>query len=253
MSAPAAASKPLSVTYRPGESPYLDRRDRTFSRSAKRVTLKRLPAVEGREYRTANLNVWPSPQEKGRALRVLPEGGWVAVTGARRAGFAQVVLDRQVRWVNARYLAAKKPVAPRPDETAASSGGSGSTAATTSAGLSSAACPDGSGTESGLTSSAVRLFRSACNAFPALSSYGGYDGHGEHSSGKAIDFMVTDPGLGQALADWARAHASELDLYDVIWSQHIWTPVRSAEGWRSMPDRGSSTANHYDHVHISVN
>jgi len=24
------------------------------------------------------------------------------------------------------------------------------------------------------------------------------------------------------------------------------------EGWRLMPDRGSTTANHYDHVHVSV-
>ena len=55
------------------------------------------------------------------------------------------------------------------------------------------------------------------------------------------------------MADWARAHAGELNLYDIIWAQHIWTPVRSSEGWRSMPDRGSPTANHYDHVHISVN
>ena len=65
--------------------------------------------------------------------------------------------------------------------------------------------------------------------------------------------MVSDPALGQAVADWARAHASELNLYDVLWAQHIWTPVRSGEGWRSMPDRGSATANHFDHVHISVN
>jgi hypothetical protein len=85
-----------------------------------------------------------------------------------------------------------------------------------------------------------------------LSSYGGYDGHGEHSSGRAIDFMTSDSSLGQALADWARAHASELDLYDVIWAQHIWTPARGGEGWRSMSERGSATANHYDHVHIAV-
>jgi hypothetical protein len=127
------------------------------------------------------------------------------------------------------------------------------TAAPTAAGVSSAPCPDGSGTESGLTSSAVRLFRSVCHAFPALTTYGGWDAHGEHSSGKAIDFMVSSSSLGEAVAAWARAHASELDLYDVIWSQHIWTPVRSLEGWRTMPTRGSDTANHYDHVHISVN
>jgi hypothetical protein len=29
--------------------------------------------------------------------------------------------------------------------------------------------------------------------------------------------------------------------------------VRAGEGWRAMPDRGSATANHYDHVHIAVN
>jgi hypothetical protein len=210
-------------------------RARAVSRSAKRVTLRAKPKVTAHKYRTGNLNLWPAPREKGKPLTVLKEGGKVAVTGVRRAGFAQILYSGQVRWVNAHYLSDKKP------------------AAAGSAGVSSAPCPDGSSTESGLTSSAVTLFRSACHAFPALSSYWGYDGHGEHASGRAIDFMVTDSSLGQALADWARAHASELNLYDVIWAQHIWTPVRSAEGWRSMPDRGSATANHYDHVHISVN
>ena len=59
--------------------------------------------------------------------------------------------------------------------------------------------------------------------------------------------------LGQAVADYARAHASELNLYDIIWAQRIWTPTRGSEGWRSMSNRGSATANHYDHVHIAVN
>ena len=35
-------------------------------------------------------------------------------------------------------------------------------------------------------------------------------------------------------------------------AQRIWTPVRAAEGWRTFPSRGSATANHYDHVHVSV-
>jgi hypothetical protein len=202
---------------------------------------------------TASLNMWSAPREKGRPLAVLPERGRVAVTGVRSAAFAQILHGGQVRWVKRAYLVDKLPK-PAAEESGGSAGSGGSAAATGSAaGISTAPCPDGSGTESGLTSSAVRLFRSACNAFPALSSYGGYDGHGEHSSGRAIDFMVTDSSLGQALADWARAHASELGLYDVIWAQHIWTPVRSGEGWRSMSDRGSSTANHYDHVHIAVN
>ena len=48
------------------------------------------------------------------------------------------------------------------------------------------------------------------------------------------------------------ARSAELHLYDILLRQHIWTPVRAGEGWRSMPSRGSATANHYDHVHVSV-
>ncbi|QWZ06484.1 SH3 domain-containing protein [Nocardioides panacis] len=236
---------PMNGTASGDRSPYLAGRVSSFSRSAKRVTLHKKPEVRDREYMTSDLNLWDAPREKGKPLDVLDAGDTVGVTGLVKRGFAQILLDGQVRWVNDDYLSEKKPVAPEPAATGTSGAGAGS--------VSFAPCADGTATESGLTSSAVRMFRAVCNAFPALSSFGGYDAHGEHSSGRAVDFMTSDPALGQAVADWARAHASELDLYDVLWSQHIWTPVRSAEGWRSMPDRGSSTANHYDHVHISVN
>ena len=239
----AARKQPMKAeaTTTSVDSPYLAARAGSFSRSAKRVTLQVKPDVEARQYMTSALNLWPEPQEKGKPLDVLEAGGKVALTGVERNGFAQILYDDQLRWVNADYLSAKKPQ----DDPAQGPSGS--------AGVSFAPCPDGSGTESGLTPSAVRMFRAVCNAFPELSTYGGYDAHGEHSSGRAVDFMISDPALGQAVADWARAHASELDLYDVLWSQQIWTPVRSSEGWRSMPDRGSATANHFDHVHVSVN
>ncbi len=237
-------AKPMTVDLDAADSPYLAARAGAFNRSAKRVTLVTKPKVKDREYMTSDLNLWAAPADKGKPLDVLDEGDTVALTGVVKAGFAQILHDGQLRWVNDTYLSDEKPE-PEPDPA--------DPASAATAGVSTAPCPDGSGTESGLTPSAITLFRAACNAFPALSSYGGYDGHGEHSSGRAIDFMVSDPALGQALADWARAHAAELNLYDILWSQHIWTPVRASEGWRSMPDRGSATANHYDHVHISVN
>ena len=249
MQADDVAAKPMKQSVPVGggdDSVYRADRISSFSRSADRVTLKKKPKVVDHEYRTAALNLWPAPREKGKPLAVLKSGGTVAVTGVRKAGFAQILDDGQVRWVNQHYLSDKKPVAP----SAKSAGGGAAPAA----GVSSAPCPDGSGTESGLTPSAVTLFRAVCNAFPALTTYGGYAPRGEHASGKAIDFMINgDSSLGQAIADWARAHAAELNLYDVIWQQHIWTPERSSEGWRAMPDRGSPTANHFDHVHISVN
>ena len=275
------AAKPIKASV-PAAQDSIDRaeRRRAFSRSAQRVTLVVKPKVTDHLFRTAPLNLWPAPREKGKPLQVLPRGGKVAVTGVRKAGFAQILFAGQVRWVHADFLAHAMPKPPKPpkhvraaqpaksaksatrakaakaapasrSKPAPSAGGSSAPAG---GGVTSAPCPDGSGTESGLTSAAVTLFRSVCNAFPALSSYGGYDAHGEHSSGKAIDFMINgNSALGQAVANWARAHAAQLNLYDVIWAQHIWTPVRAAEGWRAMPDRGSPTANHYDHVHISVN
>ena len=58
--------------------------------------------------------------------------------------------------------------------------------------------------------------------------------------------------LGDAIANYVRAHASSFGVSEVIWEQHIWSVQRSSEGWRLMEDRGSTTANHYDHVHVSV-
>ncbi len=274
VTAAAAISEPLrtptpSVRFDPEDSPYLMDRDSRVSRSAKRVTLEKKPAVKEREFMTEPLNLWPAPTEKGEPLAVLPRGGTVAITGARKRGFAEILHRGQVRWVNAAYLADEMPPEPEPtvpsDSSPAPGGSSegsssGSSASSdssgspdSSGGLSSAPCPDGSAVESGLTSSAVRLYRAVCNAFPALSSYGGFANRGEHGTGRAIDFMTSDPGLGQAVADYARANAGDFGIYDIIWAQRIWTPARGSEGWRPMSDRGSATANHFDHVHIAVN
>ena len=119
-------------------------------------------------------------------------------------------------------------------------------------GLSTAPCPDGS-VENGLTSDAVCVYRSVCHAFPQITSYGGWDAHGEHASGKAIDIMTSDKALGNAIAAFLQSHASEL------------TSTTSSGGTRSgrrcgppraggdYGDHGSPTANHMDHVHVSTN
>lgn len=70
----------------------------------------------------------------------------------------------------------------------------------------------------------------------------------DHDDGLALDFMTRN---GAALAEYVRANARRLGVTYVIWSQHIWSVARSGEGWRLMEDRGSDTANHKDHVHVS--
>lgn len=83
------------------------------------------------------------------------------------------------------------------------------------------------------------------------------DDHGEHPLGRACDFMMSSGGsmpsganneLGDRIAAWALKNKDKLGVKYVIWKQRI----DQGSGWRGMSDRGSATANHYDHVHISM-
>ncbi len=217
------------------------------SRSMDRVPLvnHRKPKPRDTMWTTADLNLRVEPRAKTKVVGVLDAGKTVQVTGRHQGDYAEVVVAKLPRWVTAEYLSQKKP------KPATSSGSSGSSSSP--AGVSSAPCPDGSGIEAGLTSGAVKLYRAVCAAFPELTTYGGRDGHGEHVSGQAIDFMVPNSSLGERVKDYVYAHRADFDLFDIIWSQHIWTIERSSEGFRAMSDRGSATANHYDHVHVKVN
>ncbi len=80
---------------------------------------------------------------------------------------------------------------------------------------------------------------------------------GEHPLGRACDFMMSTGGsmpaaqnvsLGDEIAAWALKNKERLGVKYVIWRQRI----NTGSGWRPMSDRGGVTANHYDHVHISM-
>jgi hypothetical protein len=209
--------------------------DRRLAHQDKLATADAVAAAlkeKNRLWTTAPLDLWSSPEADAENLGELEEGSALLATGRKAKGRVEVVVDGKARWVTAGYLSEDKPLG-------------------VGAGLSNQPCPDSS-VENGLTSNAVLVYRSVCNAFPQITSYGGWDGHGEHASGRALDIMTSDVALGTAIADFLRSHSAELKLYDVIWRQRIWTPVRGGEGWRGMSSRGSATANHYDHVHVST-
>jgi hypothetical protein len=222
-------------------------REQRVSRTADRVRLKPRPVKH--KFATEELNVWTQPREKGKKVEVLEWATKVGLTGQSVGHWAEAVIDGKVRWVNADDLAKNKPEPePEPEPEA----GVATTATEpVSSGLSTAPCPDGSSIESGLTAAATGVYRAVCAAFPQPTVWGGYDPHGEHIDGRAIDIMITGE-VGTQIAEWLRANASALQIRDIIWAQQIWTPDRAAEGWRYMSDRGSTTANHYDHVHVAV-
>lgn len=202
------------------------------SRDLDRLT----PKVTDHDWATADLNVYTDPDDDAHRLDDIEDGAKLGVTGTTKGAFTEIVVDGRAAWVHSDYVVDKKPVDPAHLP------------------LVFKPCPASASVEHGLTTSMIRVWEVVCNAFPEVTTYGGLAARPEHNTGKALDVMVYgDTDLGYRIAEFVQAHASELNLYDLIYRQHIWTPVRASEGWRLMPDRGSPTANHMDHVHIGVN
>ncbi len=103
----------------------------------------------------------------------------------------------------------------------------------------------------GLGPNAARVYSAVRSAF-GITTIGGYrpGDSGDHGAGRAVDIMISGQGQGDAVAAFVQAHAAEFHVTYVIWRQRIWYPGSAA--WQPMADRGSVTANHYDHVHVSV-
>jgi hypothetical protein len=85
----------------------------------------------------------------------------------------------------------------------------------------------------GLTPNAWALADYIRNTYPAVQSIGGVraDPYPDHPSGRAIDIMVGgDTGLGNTIAADIRAQSGRFGVSYMLWQ----------------------TANHYDHIHVTV-
>ncbi|WP_375424652.1 SH3 domain-containing protein [uncultured Friedmanniella sp.] len=191
--------------------------------------------VVDHQYTRVDLNVRAKNDTGSKLLTVLDAGSRLSVTATVRGVWRYVSYRGGGAWVKDQYLVDKKPAA-------------------VAAGISSAACASGSKVESGLTPDAIRVHRAICARYPSVKAYGGVraDSLPEHPSGRALDAMISDSDTGWDIAKWVRANARQLGVSEVLYAQHIWTVQRSGEGWRTFADRGSATANHDDHVHVTV-
>lgn len=93
-----------------------------------------------------------------------------------------------------------------------------------------------------------------------ITSFSGYrpGDSGDHGKGLAIDFMVPESSeLGDKIAEYAIQNMASRGISYIIWKQRFYASFDSKYGpantWNPMPDRGSVTENHYDHVHLSMN
>ncbi|GAA5118265.1 hypothetical protein GCM10023339_30570 [Alloalcanivorax gelatiniphagus] len=204
------------------------REDIAVDRLARRAAKK----VDDAVWTTEVLNLWDGPSEKAEKMGEIGALKQVSVTGREQAGRTQVVLDGQSRWVSSDYLAEDKP---KPEPEGPSLGG---------------ACANGSSIDAG-RASLYEIHDVVCSNWPEVTSYGTWRGDGEHGQGRAMDIMISGE-TGWEIADFLRANYAALGIEYIIYAQNIWSVERGGEGWRGMSDRGSVTANHYDHVHVTV-
>ena len=193
----------------------------------------KLPKITGTRYATATLNIRSTYADKYKLITEVPRGTKVNITGVVKNGRMQIIFEKAVRWVTAKYL---------------------------SKSAQSSIPPGWRAVERGLKPNAIKVHRAARAKFPQITTYytlraGVFT---DHSTGRALDLMIPNyrsasgKALGYKVAAWAKANAKPLGINYVIWNQHIWNIQRDSEGWRYMADRGGDSANHKNHVHITV-
>jgi hypothetical protein len=165
----------------------------------------------------------------------------LAVTKTITNGFWYVSYHGKGRWVKNEYFSDTKPKAASGKSSSGCSGSGGG------GGISQAPCPSGSAVESGLTPDAIRVHRAVCHRYPRVNTfYGRRASGGRQGEGRALDCMISDSTVGLNITKWVRANAKSLGVMELIYHQQIWAVQRSSEGWCSMSDRGSPTANHME-------
>ena len=191
-----------------------------------------LPKVTGTRYATATLDVRSTSANAYTLIAEVARGTKLSITGVVKNGRMQIVYNSAARWVTARYLSKSKP--------AVSSGNSKA--------------------EKGLKPNAVKVHRAVRARFPQIKTIYTIrpDSIPDHPSGRALDLMIPNyksksgRALGFEVAAWAKNNARSLGINYIIWDQHIWNIQRDREGWRYMANRGGDSANHKNHVHITV-
>lgn len=188
-----------------------------------------------RLYTTGSLNVRDEAKNSGKLIGSVDAGLRVSATSDVDGKYRKIEFGKGYGWVLEANLSDAAPVE--------------------AAGTTFAPCPRGSKVENKLRKDTIHIYRSVCALFPAVNSYGGWRSGGMpfHKNGRAVDIMLTpgaESALGHRIANYLIKHAKDFNVDHIIFEQKIWTP-RSPH-WRHMADRGSITANHFNHVHVAI-
>ena len=202
-------------------------------------------------YTSDAVNLRTGPSIDYRIVRVLSPNTEVQLTGVTQDGFSQVLDEGQLRWISTQYVS-DSPVTSAPDPgpvqgpvAPADGDAAGGTLNT-----------GGSSGLDELRDTTKRVVYSIRQNYPQITTMYGVraDPYPDHPSGRAVDLMMpngaADVALGDQVAAYLQQNADALNIEYLIWRQRIW--INGDSGWTWMSDRGGTTANHYDHVHVTV-
>lgn len=197
------------------------------------------PAVQG--YRWVNVSsmyIRATSASDGTIVTTVPRGTKLGITGVTSGDRTQVVWQGVARWAYTPFLSSTDPNAGSVSSNAYVTGYEPLNAY-------------GKAVVQAVLANFPKIVR--INGYRASSAYSS-----DHPSGRAVDIMIpnwsTSSGAayGTEIAHYFQNNAGKYHVKYIIWRQQIWNAAYPTRGWRTMEDRGGATANHYDHVHVSV-
>ncbi len=206
------------------------------------------PSTPTRQIRTvANLYLRTGGSLNDPYTGILPGNSIVDITGRTTTDYTEIVYQGQNRWIATRYTTAVPTTSP-------------AVPTATSLSLTIPKSITTSGI-SQLTPNAKSVVSAVLARYPRITTLYGWRSSSayssDHPNGRAVDIMMPSPwsanaDYGWEIAKYFAANASTYHVKYVIYRQSIFTIAYPERGWRPMENRGSATANHYDHVHVSV-
>lgn len=206
-----------------------------------------LPTSAGRRYVGVDeVNVRATSATDGKVIELVKQGTVLLITGKTANKRSEVIFGGTRRWAYTAYLSKARPTATA-EPGAPDDGGS-----------------LGSETLDRTNAYAHVIVREISAKFPQVKTIYGWRMHSayssDHPSGRALDLMIPKystaggKSLGDSIARYLQNNHKRLHVHYLIWRQRIWNVERSTNvtAWRTMSDRGGVTANHLNHVHVSV-
>ncbi len=208
----------------------------TTSSSASKPSTPSTPKATGKVWvNVGSLYLRATSASNGKIVTTVYRGTELPTTGVTSGDRTQVIHQGVARWAYTAYLSKTAP-APAPKGVTLNG-------------------------YDRLNANSKAVVAAVVANFPKVNTIHGWrassDYSSDHPNGRAVDIMISDwkgSGVqyGTDVASYFQKHSGKYKVRYLIWRQKIWNADYPTRGWRAMEDRGSATANHYDHVHVSV-